>query len=273
MLSREILIDAIERSDSMLPEIPGHNQYVRLPGVLLCVSPTNDPHANKALLARLSSDNVDAAIERVLEHFGSMNKCFSWIVGPSSTPGDLSERLTRRGFETMLGADGLCLPDLNPPIAINDAVRIVELSPDDLEPAVHISAVGFGSSVEDSRVFHEMVALSAPAVIAHVCPFRRGRSSVACGCITYFPDQPIALLCGGATLPEYRGKGIYRTMLAHRLADIRCDGIESVILLADQRTSSPICIRNGFVKLCDLQFIWRRDRIAAGKDRSSDVVG
>jgi hypothetical protein len=160
----------------------------------------------------------------------------------------------------MLGADGLCLPDLNPAIDVNDAVRIVELSSDDLEPAVHISAVGFGSTVEDSRVFHRMIALSAPAVITRTyVAFLDGvEHPVACGYVTYFPDRPIALLCGGATLPEYRGKGVYRTMLAHRLSDIRRDGIDSVIVLADQRTSSPICVRNGFVKLCELRFhIWK----------------
>ena len=260
MLSRETLIEAIERSDAMLPEVPGYNQYVRLPGVLLCVSPTNEPHANKALLARLDSSNVDIGIERALEHFGALNKCFSWIVGPNSTPSDLSDRLTKRGFEMMLGADGLCLPDLNPSIAVNDAVRIIELSPDDLEPAVHISAVGFGSSVDDSRVFHKLIALSAPAVITRTyVAFLDGVSHpVACGYTTYFHDQPIALLCGGATLPEYRRQGVYRTMLAHRLADIRRDGIDSVVVLADQRTSSPICIKNGFEKLCELRFhIWQ----------------
>jgi hypothetical protein len=259
-MNRQTLIEAIERSDSVLPEIQGHNEYVRLPGVLLSITPTDDPHANKAMNARLTPDNADTVIEQVKTFYASRNKPFSWIVGPNSTPDDLGRRLEVHGFGDMQGVDGLYLPDLNPHIEINEAVRIVELPLDNLEPAVHIGAVGFGTSEEDSRSFHQMITLSAPAVLTRTfVAFLKGVSHpVASAYVMYFPNQPIALLCGGATLPEYRGKGVYRTMLAHRLADIRRDGIDSVVVLADQRTSSPICVRNGFEKLCELTFyIWK----------------
>jgi hypothetical protein len=256
MIDRETLIDAIERSDSILPEIPGHNEYVKFPGVLLGVTPTNDPNANKAMNARLSPEDVDTAIVRVKEFFAGQGKTFSWIVGPNTTPPDLGRRLQVHGFELTQGVDGLYLPDFNRRIEINEAVRIVELPLDGLEPAVPIGAVGFGSSEEDSRQFHRMITLSAPSVITRTyAAYLPGvPEPVASAYVTYFPDRPIALLCGGATLPEYRMRGVYRTLLAHRVAEIRRAGVEAAIVLADQTTSSPICMGNGFAKLCELQF-------------------
>lgn len=251
MLSRKILIEAIERSDSILPSIPGLNEYISFPGVLLCETTTDDPLANKAMKARLDADNVDATIDRVREYFKTRDKSFSWIVGPSSTPSDLGRHLETHGFAKQLGADGLFMPDLNTEITPNPDVKVQELLPDKLQPTVGIMAVGFGMPEAVSRYFHEMIGRSYPAVrtrtyIAYLDDIGH---PVACGYVTYYPDQPIALLCGGATLPDYRGRGIYKTMLARRLADIRRDGVEAVIVLADQKTSAPICSRHGFANL------------------------
>lgn len=256
MLDRKILIEAIERSDSILPHIPAWNEYITFPGVLLCETPTDHPLANKAMMARLDADNVDATIARVQGYFKARNKSFGWIVGPGSTPSDLGRRLEARGFVEHLSADGLFLPEVHAEITANPDVKIQELPLDKLESAVGIMAVGFGIPEAASRYFLEMIRRSFPAVrmrsyIAYIDDIGH---PVGCGYVAYYPDQPIALLCGGATLPDYRGRGIYKTMLAHRLADIRKDGVESVIVLADQKTSAPICRRHGFAKICELHF-------------------
>lgn len=265
MFSRQELIDAIERADSIQPPVPGIVEYTQLPGVLLRVSPMDDPHFNEAIMARFSASDADEGIDRVTDFYRSRKVRFSWIVGPSSSPADLGVRLLKRGFEKIQEVDGLFLPDLNADIAVNEAVRIVELSLDDLEPVVHVGAVGFGTSEEASRAFNDMVRLRSASITTRVyIAFLDGVDyPIACGYTTYYPDQPIALLCGGATIPEFRGRGVYRSILAHRLSDIRRDGFEAVIIQADQETSSPICVRNGFEKVCEFQvYKWesRRDQ-------------
>ena len=46
-----------------------------------------------------SGDDVPAVARRVVEHFGSVDRPFSWWVAPGDEPEDLAERLTGAGLE------------------------------------------------------------------------------------------------------------------------------------------------------------------------------
>jgi len=258
-----IIIEAIEHSDRLIPHIPGFNEYATIAGVLTYVTPADDPMANKALFAQLEPETTDAAIEQVKTYFERKNKSFSWIVGPSTTPPDLDSHLLANGFKHFLTTDGMYLPDPKVKIDAISTVRVCELPADEPGRAVEIMALGFNTTMEVSRYFHKMMALSAPRLrtriyIAHL---EGMETPVACAYATYYPEQPIALLSGGATLPAYRGRGVYKALLMRRLADIASDGVETVIVLADQRTSAPICAKAGFVKVCELpMYVWRPEK-------------
>jgi hypothetical protein len=263
---RDTIIEAIERSDRLIPHIPGFNEYAMISGVLTYVTPADDPMANKALLARLEPENAAAAIGKVKAYFKEKSKSFSWIVGPSTTPLDLGSRLLANGFKQLLTVDGMYLPDPTAKIDVDSSVKVSELPVDEPGPAVEIMALGFNTTMEVSRYFHKMMALSSPRLrtriyIAHLEGIE---TPVACAYATYYPEQPISLLSGGATLPAYRGRGVYKALLMRRLADIASDGIETVIVLADQRTSAPICAKAGFVRVCELpMYVWRPEKRAS----------
>ena len=72
---------------------------------------------------------------------------------------------------------------------------------------------------------------------------------VATAGMLYMPDLPIALLLSSATLPDFRGYGIYTSLMARRLADARQDGIEAAVIQAVRATSAPICRKLGFVEI------------------------
>ncbi len=76
---------------------------------------------------------------------------------------------------------------------------------------------------------------------------------VATAGMLYMPDQPIALLLSSATLPDFRGYGIYTSLTARRLADPRQDGIEAAVIQAVRTTSAPICRKLGFVEIAPLE--------------------
>lgn len=61
-----------------------------------------------------------------------------------------------------------------------------------------------------------------------------------------------AILDGAAVLPEYRGKGIYRNMVAARIDDAAESNIKYLIIHAMKSTSAPICEKAGFKKACEL---------------------
>ena len=70
---------------------------------------------------------------------------------------------------------------------------------------------------------------------------------------TRVPGTSILMLSGAATLPEYRGRGVYTSTVVRRIADGRAEGCEAAIIQAVRATSAPICRRIGFRELCGLE--------------------
>jgi GNAT superfamily N-acetyltransferase len=65
---------------------------------------------------------------------------------------------------------------------------------------------------------------------------------------TYFPKGHFATLFGGSTLAAHRGKGLYTSLLAVRLKEIRERGYPFAVVEAGDM-SRPIAVKNGFQHL------------------------
>ncbi|MGP6219780.1 GNAT family N-acetyltransferase [Caldiplasma sukawensis] len=64
----------------------------------------------------------------------------------------------------------------------------------------------------------------------------------------------LVILLGAGTLPEYRSKGIYSSLVARRLEDARKAGINSAIIQEVKNTSAPISEKLGFGIVCEIDF-------------------
>lgn len=73
---------------------------------------------------------------------------------------------------------------------------------------------------------------------------------VASAALRFFSDY--ALLMGAAVNPDVRKRGIYRTLLSHRLKVIEGRALPAVIHCLEN-TSAPICLKLGFEKICEIQ--------------------
>jgi GNAT superfamily N-acetyltransferase len=56
----------------------------------------------------------------------------------------------------------------------------------------------------------------------------------------------VARLWGGAVVPAARGRGVYRAVLAERLAYAACNGATMALVRGKRDTSGPILRRAGF---------------------------
>ena len=80
---------------------------------------------------------------------------------------------------------------------------------------------------------------------------------VAVASMWYRQDHPIVLLGGAATLPEYRGRGVYTSLVAQRLKIAHDNGVQAAVISAVRSTSAPICQKIGFVERCSLDlYAW-----------------
>ena len=73
----------------------------------------------------------------------------------------------------------------------------------------------------------------------------------------HMPKTPIVLMGGAATHPDVRGRGVYSTLVARRLADARAEGVQAAVIQAVKTTSAPTARRIGFRDLCDVElYAW-----------------
>jgi hypothetical protein len=200
---------------------------------------------------RLDPDRVTPAVVEIRELIRARGRDASvWSVGPSSTPGDLAERLVELGLEREGTSDVLLLttPPARPPAAVFE-VRQVRTLPD-LMAWIDVSAEGFDWPAEDtqderSRAQRTLEAeRDSPASVRFLAldgdrPVAAGRAQIA----------PQGLfLGGGATVPSDRRRGAMTALLAAAWDDAVRRGSPALAAYGGAM-SSPIMAGLGFQKV------------------------
>ena len=247
------LVEAIETTLFLYPSVHGLVQDLGIPGLRGRITKVSHALANLCGDARFSEREAEAMIEKVRQRYGEL--AFRWVTGPSTKPADLPRRLEDAGLRHDDSLAGMTLTDLDAPIAANPAIRIEETSMRNAVAESEMMARAYGMPVEVMRLFNEYLAAAADRIksrgyFAYVAESDR---PVAWSFLAYLPDSPTVLLGGAATLEEYRGRGLYTSLVARRLADARADGRTAAVIQADRRTSAPICAKLGFREICGLE--------------------
>ena len=259
------LIDAIETSFAMLPETTGLVTYLEIPGISAHETAISHPMANMVTASSLTTENADATIGQVREHFSKQNKAFGWVVGPRATPEDLGTRLTEAGLSKAFDTAGMVLANLDLSIRTNPAVRIREVTPEEMAVAIRTMAEAFPAPEDVVHLMYEVLFTHRDHLRPHIyVAYLEGVDTpVGCSSMESIPGLPIVHLRGAATVKEHRGKGVYASLLARRIADARRDGAEAAVIQAIRTTSAPVCRRLGFTEVCNLEFyIWPPDALS-----------
>ena len=254
-IDEETLRYALETSAFLVPELPGRVERLDVPGVLGRITADSDPFANLVGASTLDESNADETIWHVREIYEDWNKEFGWLVSPLSTPFDLPGRLEGAGLVKSVEMAGMVCTDLGRPIAANPAVYVHEATADDVEATIYTLADAMEIPADRAYAMTEALFFSPEPITRRVyLAFVEGVDyPVATAGMLYMPDLPIALLLSSATLRDFRGYGIYTSLMARRLADARQDGIEAAIIQAVRETSAPICRKLGFVEIAPME--------------------
>jgi N-acetylglutamate synthase-like GNAT family acetyltransferase len=255
-LDQNILIEAIEASFAMLPEIDGMVSYLNIPGIHGCETTLSHPMVNMITSTTLTPGEADRTIASVCDHFARQRKAFGWMVGPSAKPEDLGAKLAKAGLTKMFDAAGMALIDLGIRFHVNPAVRIREATPEDVAVASETMAEAFPAPKDVVQFMYQVLFRDRERLKTRIyLAYMEGNDEpVACSSMGFVPGKPIVHLRGAATHKKYRGRGIYGSLLAQRLTDAREDGAEAAVIQAILTTSAPVCRRLGFAELCRLQF-------------------
>jgi GNAT superfamily N-acetyltransferase len=196
----------------------------------------------------LDTANADALIQEQIRRFAEVGLPWEWKHYSYDQPPDLPERLIAAGFtrqedETLLVAEIADLSlDVAPPAGVE--LRMAETERD-VEALVDVHNEVFGGDYSNLGRFllSGLQEGTAAAVIAWAddTPVSAARAEFHVG--TDFTS-----LWGGGTVPAWRGRGVFRSLVAHRAALAASKGYRYLQVDASP-DSRPILGRLGFVEL------------------------
>lgn len=198
----------------------------------------------------LDDESADQGIDDQLIHFARLGRPFEWKLYDGDQPADLGERLRARGFR----------PE-EPEALMIAAIADLDLSTQPVEADVVIGPVtdratilaarasaaeAFGHEAKDVGPELLARALREPEHLS-VIVARAGDEVVATSRTEYHPGTGFASLWGGGVVPRWRGRGVYRAMVAARARAAVARGYSHLRVDA-LPTSEPILTRLGFVR-------------------------
>ncbi|WP_434450753.1 GNAT family N-acetyltransferase [Lentzea sp. E54] len=193
----------------------------------------------------ITGADLDDLIARQREYFTERNQSVEWKTWSHDTPADLPERLLQAGFESE-GRETVLIglaKQMTAPVQL-DGIVVREVTDEtDVHRLATTATEVFGRE-HDWLVDHLLKKKDDPNVIAVIA--EAGDKVVSSSRIEIVPGTEFAGLWGGGTLPEWRGKGIYRALVAHRARLAVERGIKYLQVDATE-DSRPILERLGFV--------------------------
>jgi GNAT superfamily N-acetyltransferase len=210
-------------------------------------------------LGGLEGDELDAFIRRQISVFEERGMAFEWKLHGHDLPPDLPERLRAAGFvpeeqETLLVAplERLAL-DAAPPPGVD--VREVE-GPADYDRIAALEAAVWGDDASVGWIEGLAEEQRADPEGTRVFLALAGDIAVSAGWIRFPSDTAFGTLWGGATRKEWRGRGIYRSLVAAR-ARLAAERGRRYLQVDASDDSRPILERLGFIVIgTTTPYVW-----------------
>ncbi|MEU4623860.1 GNAT family N-acetyltransferase [Actinoplanes sp. NPDC023801] len=210
-----------------------------------------DPRGwNAVVWSALDEDTADAVITRQVQRFAELGFGFEWKLYAYDQPADLPERLLAAGFvpderETLMVAE---IRDLKVGGQLPEGVRIERVTDAaGVELMVRASEQAFGENADWLR-HRASDQLANDPDNAYLFVAMAGDEPVSAARMDVNHGTAFAGLWGGGTVEAWRGRGIYRALVAER-ARIAADLGYRYLQVDASDQSRPILERLGFAVL------------------------
>jgi len=227
------------------------------------------PGPNHVSWVRCRPDEADAVIREALDAAAARGLPVSWILDPDTEPPDFGDRLRAHGYVpepgdeeskvmVLLAEAKLEMPAVEG-LAIRDALADLEaftLSEQVAEEGFSGLPFGEVSAIapwRERRYANNRAAGNRRVVLATIDGEPAGSGSMT----LLGPDA--AIINGGAVRPHFRGRGVYRALVAARLGIAREAGAAGLMVWGGHM-SAPILARLGFETVSWRRFYVERTR-------------
>jgi GNAT superfamily N-acetyltransferase len=236
-------VSAPRRPTVPLPDL----RRIERPGWLQLITPSfRNGGFNEVAHAVLDAATADATIAATIAEYRALGIKFRWTVGPDSAPADLRERLARHGLvesQSLAMVRALAVMPVDVPDVTVTAVT------DEAELAQYDRVMAEGWNVElGPLALANRLALAMPSQRLYLARYRGEPAGVA-GAV--LGPRSVYLL-GAVVLPAFRRHGLYRALVARRMADAHRTGATLAVSHARGDSSAPLLARMGFTSVCEL---------------------
>ena len=242
-----MLLEVAENANTYTPLGPSDVRIVD-DRYVLWMGRGDEPGWNVAQRFRLRADEVEAVRDELHEILRARGRtACTWEIGSSATPDNLVDRLLDLGLvddEPTPLAIGMVLTEAPAQASVGVEVRRAQTDDEHLA-AERIAAIAFG--MPEPTEVHRQHDPNNLVYLAYVDGEPVARASAA------FGEHAVSLF-GGSTLPEARGRGAYRALVAARWEDAVARGTPVLVTQAGPM-SRPILARLGFREVCEIRIL------------------
>lgn len=209
--------------------------------------------------SRLTEDDADEQIAAQRDHFAALGRRFEWKHYAHDRPADLPDRLRAAGFEpepdeALMVAEVAELPK---DVELPEGVRLEQVSgAAGIAAMVHVHGEAFGADHPGlSERIGAQLADAPDELVAIV--LWHGDRPVSAGRLELPPGVDFASVWGGGTVADWRGRGLYRALIAYRAGIAARRGYRWLQVDAGPQ-SEPILARLGFARLSTTRpYVWQ----------------
>ena len=203
------------------------------------------------VFSRLQPSAVKSIIDDQLAYFRAKRKSFEWKVYGFDEPGNLESLLIEQGFasdkkEVLM----VCSVNDRAPSETHSGsweLRRVETE-QGVSDAVSVQKRVWNKDFEwlADHLLNRLI--KQPEQISIYCAYVKGKP-VGTGWTCFYSGSKFPELNGGAVLPEFRGRGIYKALYGQRLVEAANRGYQQITVDASPM-SRPILEKMGFMHVC-----------------------
>jgi acetyltransferase (GNAT) family protein len=208
---------------------------------------------------------ADAEIAQQIQFFSARGQSFAWRVYDSDQPSDLASHLERAGFVREYASELMVarVTDITQDAVLPTGVTLtIDNDERGIDRLIEVHEKVFGSDHSQLRRSLRMQLTNAPRARELVVAMANGEP-ISSSRIEFLPDRQFASLWGGSTLPEWRGKGLFRAMVAYRAGAAARRGYPYVYVTASS-ASRPILERMSFSSLGSVfTYIWQPSALSS----------
>jgi GNAT superfamily N-acetyltransferase len=248
-LDRAAAVANWRRPDSVIVECPGWVQ--------ITTPSSKGRWHNRVVESVMTREEAPKRISEVIAHYRALGVDFSWRVGPNAAPANLGKLLASHG---MVPSElvGMAAQVSRLDIHLETGITIERVGPHNVEDYVSASAAGWNNdTATTAALLADMQrTLSDPD---NTCLFFLARhDSEPAGAGALWPvSERSAYFLGSSVAPDFRGRGVYRALVAERIVCLRALGVPLATIWALADTAAPICQQLGFESLCTAQlYTW-----------------